>query len=329
MNSSSLSRLPAQCFYKGCRSKEEEAGKGGVSPTSGVIVRKGYYFRFSDSRKIARFQCLLCKRTFSQASFSSCFGQKKRRLNEPLRKLLAANATHRGAARILRVSRHTIAKKALFLGIQAKKWNDNFLRDRTSKFPISKIQFDEMESLEKSKCLPVSIPLVVETKTNLILGFRVCSMPAKGHLAEISRRKYGYRPDERARAAHDLFTEIKPYLSPSLEIKSDENPKYPSWIRPHFPDARHLKYKGRRGCVVGQGELKRGGFDPLFSINHTAAMLRAHISRLFRRTWNTTKKKERLATHIEIYVQAHNQNILETSNKPRTARNAILPTSLS
>jgi len=310
MNSSSLSRLPSHCFYNGCESKKVAASKEGVSPKSGVIVRKGYYFRFSDSRRISRFQCLLCKRTFSQASFSSCFGQKKRRVNEPLRKLLAANATHRGAARILGISRHTIAKKALFLGIQAKRWNDNFLRRRTSKVPISEIQFDEMESIERSKCLPVSIPLVVETKTNLILGFRVCSMPAKGHLAEISRRKYGYRSDERAQAAHDLFTEIKPYLSSSLEIRSDENPKYPSWIRPHFAKAKHRKYKGRRGCVVGQGELKRGGYDPLFSLNHTAAMLRAHVSRLFRRTWNTTKKKDRLATHIAIYVQAHNQNIL-------------------
>lgn len=167
-----------------------------------------------------------------------------------------------------------------------------------------------MESFEKSKCLPVSIPLVVEKNTSLILGFRVCSMPAKGHLAEISRRKYGYRPDERPQAACELLSEIKPYLSSTLEISSDENPKYPSWIRPHFPDAKHRKFKGRRGCVVGQGELKRGGFDPLFSLNHTAAMLRAHVCRLFRRTWNTTKKKERLAVHIAIYVQAHNQRIL-------------------
>jgi len=45
--------------------------------------------------------------------------------------------------------------------------------------------------------------------------------------------------------------------------------------------------KGRRECVVGQGELKGGGFDPLFSLNHTCAMIRAHVSRLFRRTWNT------------------------------------------
>ena len=30
--------------------------------------------------------------------------------------------------------------------------------------------------------------------------------------------------------------------------------------------------KGRRGCVIGQGELKRGGYDPLFALNLNYAL---------------------------------------------------------
>jgi hypothetical protein len=273
----SLSRLPSQCFYKDCQPQKETKSDKLSSPKSGSIVRKGSYFRSSDSRQIARFQCLACRRTFSQASYSDCYRQKKRKLNEPIRKLLAAQGTIRGIAQHLGISRHTVKEKLIFLEKGAKGWQENFLKEYSAQSPIREIQFDEMEAFERSKCLPVSIPLIVENKTNLVLGFRVCSMPAKGHLAEIS---------------------------------SDENPKYPSWIRPHFPYANHRKFKGRRGCVVGQGELKRGGFDPLFSLNHTAAMFRARISRLFRRTWNTTKQKERLAAHIAIYVQEHNERIL-------------------
>lgn len=225
--------------------------------------------------------------------------------------------THRDIARYLRISRNTVDSKARFLTIRARQWQENFLKEYSSKRLINDVQFDEMESSEKSKCLPVSIPLIVENKTRLILGARVCSMPAKGHLAEISRKKYGLRADERPQAASSLFQELKPYLSPELEIRSDENPKYPSWIRAHFPNAKHSKEKGRGACVVGQGELKSGGFDPLFSLNHTAAMMRAHISRLFRRTWNTTKKKERLDDHIAIYIQDHNQNILSKLAKTK------------
>lgn len=69
---------------------------------------------------------------------------------------------------------------------------------------------------------------------------------------------------------------------------------------------QHKRVKGRRGCVVGQGELKRGGRDPLFALNHTAAMLRANVNRLFRRTWCTTKRMDRLKAHLMIYIDFHN-----------------------
>jgi len=59
--------------------------------------------------------------------------------------------------------------------------------------------------------------------------------------------------------------------------------------------------------VVGQGELKRGGYDPLFSLNHTAAMIRANINRLFRRTWCTSKRIDRLEGHLLLYTDYHNR----------------------
>jgi len=63
---------------------------------------------------------------------------------------------------------------------------------------------------------------------------------------------------------------------------------------------------GKKGCIAGQGELKKATFDPIFSINHTFAMMRANISRLIRKTWNTTKKVEGLIDHLNIYVWMHN-----------------------
>jgi len=91
---------------------------------------------------------------------------------------------------------------------------------------------------------------------------------------------------------------------------SDQCPRYPGLVKKLFPQATHETSKGRRGCVVGQGELKAGGWDPLFALNHTAAMFRAHVSRLFRRTWNTTKKPAHLAAHMTLYVAHHNYHVL-------------------
>ena len=136
-------------------------------------------------------------------------------------------------------------------------------------------------------------------------------MPAKGLLAKRARKKYGPRKDGRKRARRKLFSCLQQNILPAALIESDENPHYPPDVKEFFPTAHHQTYKGRRGCVVGQGELKEGGFDPLFSLNHTAAMLRANMNRLFRRTWCTTKKLTELDNHIAIYAMAHIKKILK------------------
>ena len=157
--------------------------------------------------------------------------------------------------------------------------------------------------------------MAVEQHTRLILGFRVSQMPAKGLLAKKSSKKYGPREDLRAQGREELFLALKPHIAPYCEISSDESPHYPHDVKKHFPKAIHSRFKGQRGCVVGQGELKAGGFDPLFSLNHTYAMLRANINRLCRRTWCTTKCPERLKDHLELYVQYHNQFLLKNPTR--------------
>ena len=92
-------------------------------------------------------------------------------------------------------------------------------------------------------------------------------------------------------------------------LTSDENPHYGRFIRRHLPGVTHLTHPGRRGCVAGQGELKKIGRDPLFSLNHTCAMLRANLNRLFRRTWCTTQHRDRLSDHLAIYVNFHNRTL--------------------
>lgn len=175
----------------------------------------------------------------------------------------------------------------------------------------SHIEFDDLETFEHTKCKPLSVTMAVEHETRRILGFEVSKMPAKGKLAALARKKYGSRSDERAQARHRLFKDLQKLVTDQVLIKSDSNPHYLGDVKKYFPNGEHKTYLSRRGCVVGQGELKSGGYDPLFTLNHTFAMLRANISRLFRRTWNTTKDKNRLEDHIAIYCLFHNQYLIK------------------
>jgi len=103
------------------------------------------------------------------------------------------------------------------------------------------------------------------------------------------------------------MTELVSCISSKAEFASDMHHDYPPLIRKHFPNATHSTSKGSKSAVVGQGELKKIGYDPLFCINHQFAMLRAHISRLVRRTWNTTKKLARLEDHLILFVDYYNE----------------------
>ena len=268
----------------------------------------GYFYRTSDSKRIQRWKCLNCKKTFSSATSNACFGQKKRRLNPIVKKLVLAKASQRRIAKLLKINRKTVARKIEFLALQSKKSRFKFLHSLRSQ-KVQDLQFDDMVSFEHTKCKPLAISLLVEEGSRKVLDFEVSEMSAGGKLAAISRARYGVRRDGRKEAWLRLFKRSRQFVCSTAHFKSDEHPLYPKVLSKHFPKAIHERFKGRRGCVVGQGELKAGGFDPLFSLNHTCAMIRDSVGRLVRRTWCTTKKLENLRDHIEIYVDYHNSQL--------------------
>jgi hypothetical protein len=214
--------------------------------------------------------------------------------------------SQRRIAPAVKVNRKTVVRKFLFLAPLATEALAYF----NSKFPkATEVQFDEMESFVHTKCKPLSIPMAVENKTRRILGFDVASMSAKGPLSRISLKRYGPRQDDRKTARVGLLEMLKESVSAHALFRSDKHPSYPEEILRVFPHAQHETVKGKRGAVTGQGELKKTKWDPLFSFNHTAAMLRENVNRLKRRTWCTTKKPDRLKMHITIYALYHNLSL--------------------
>lgn len=229
-------------------------------------------------------------------------------MNEPLRRLLCSAVSQRRAAQILGLSRTTVVRKFLFLGLHSERLLnvENYLSHKAQT-----LEFDDLETFEHTKCKPLSVTLAVESKTRRILDFQVSRMPAKGRLARLSVKKYGPRKDERTQGRKELFKRLSWFIEKGARIKSDQNPHYVEDVKRYFPDSHHEAFKGQRGSSTGQGELKKIRFDPLFSLNHTCAMLRADINRLVRRTWSTTKKPERLSLHLALYALYHNENLVK------------------
>lgn len=269
------------------------------------FVRFGFFYRTGDSKWIQRFRCQTCKATCSRATFNRWFRHKKRLKNEGLRRHFASAGTIRRAARTFSLNRKTVERKLEILGFEA----ECNLKIKNLSYPKCQvIEFDDLETFEHTKCKPLSVTLAVQSRTRRILGIEVSSMPAKGLLVNRAR-KYGPRKDERADGRTRLFKTLKDLVAEDPVIKSDMNPHYPRDVKRHFPKAKHQVFEGKRGSLGGQGELKKVKFDPLFSLNHTCAMLRANISRLVRKTWCTTKRIDRLHSHLMIYAAYHNEHL--------------------
>ena len=276
--------------------------------TSLSVIKKGYFQRKNtSSEKRQRFLCKSCKSTFSQTSGSLDEGQKRPDLHHPIFMLLISGVSQRRAAKLCSTTQITVARKL----VRMAKFSQAAHAARLAgmRKSVKTAVFDEMEAFEHSKCKPVAIAVAVEEGSRIILSATAASMPAKGRLAAISWLRYGKRVDHRKHALGKALATISHVASADLLVKSDQCPRYPKLVRQHLPSAKHKTFKGRRGCVVGQGELKGGGWDPLFSLNHTCAMVRDNVKCLSRRTWCTTKRVDRLQCRLDLYVGAHNAMI--------------------
>lgn len=276
---------------------------------SAFQVKDGFFFRRDDSRKIQRFKCKICNSKYSAATFTLEKNQKKRRINRLVRGMLSVGVSQRNCAYNLKVARKTIERKLVYLSKKAELNQKKFL-EKLRENPINNVQFDDLISSIHTKLKPISVSVVVDPQSFLILGASVAEIPAFGKLAEISRKKYGKRKNMHTETLDNLLGSLKSVIAENATFKTDEHKRYGELIKKHFPTSKHLAYQGQRAVVVGMGELKSKKFDPIFAINHTLACFRYGMNRFIRKTWCTSKKLENVQHHINIYIDYHNERKL-------------------
>lgn len=278
------------------------------------FIRDGRFRRKEDSKSIQRYRCKSCGTRFSSATFTQTYRQKKRRINHQLLKYLVSNVSMRRSAILLKVHRKTVERRLPFLAKKCRRLNQVHLNSFRGR--IHNIQIDDLITKENSKLKPLTVSIAVDEDRRMILALEVSKIPAFGHLSRLAVKKYGYRKDEHSEGLTRLFQTISPIVSSEVRIKSDEHQRYPSFISAYLPRAKHLTYKSERGCIAGQGELKKVKFDPLFIVNHTCATLRANVNRLIRKTWCTTKDQRRLKDHLDLFIYFYNQRLLRRALTP-------------
>ena len=119
---------PRFCPYSGC-----EAHFG--PPEKPWFIRRGTYTAARDGRT-QRYRCLLCGRSFSDATFSLDF-HAHRRINYPLLFLLCVCCTGvRQVGRVMHLQRNLIGNRVMRLARQALAVQATFLRTRKLDEPV-------------------------------------------------------------------------------------------------------------------------------------------------------------------------------------------------
>jgi len=279
--------------------------------------KDGHFFRADDSRFIQRFKCKICNKKYSASTHKLDYRQKKRRFNQRIREDYASGKSINRMVLHLKLHPKTIQRKIEFLAKKARL-SQIKLHHQIEQAPVIDIQLDDLITSVHTKLKPVALSVVVNPNNRYILGAIVSEIPAFGKMAEISRRKYGRRKNQHPKNLDLLLQKLKPVIDPRAHFKTDEHKRYPELIQKHFPHSRHERFKGERASVAGFGELKSKRFDPLFDINQVLAMFRANINRLFRRSWNTTKKESSLQDHVDIFIDYFNEVLRNQSRKIRS-----------
>ena len=263
----------------------------------------GHYLRKDDAQRIQRYRCLACFKCHSSATHTPTYRQKRRRLNRLIEMDIASSTSQRRIAIKHKCDRKTVARKIVFLAAQARLKSAAWL----SQQPLfSHVQWDELISFEHTRLKPLSVAVMSSVQHRCIIGFGVAQIPASGVIAERSREKYGRRTNRSGPMRKRVLTDVAQQLTEKVLIESDEHPRYANEIKKVLPDAVHVQHRSVRGSLTGQGELKRTGYDPLFGINHTLAMMRDNIKRFARKTWCTTKRVDALTDVLAIYMHYHN-----------------------
>lgn len=287
------------------------------------VRKKGFYSKRSTrAENVQRYFCRPCRRSFSSQTGRLTYKDKKPHHNQAIYRLVCSGLSQARIAASLHVSRITVARKICKIAIFARRDHRLWQAQRQA---AREVQFDEMQTFEHSKCKPISIGLAICKDDRSIVAAHAATMPATGLLAARSRKKYGRRPDLRPFAMRRLMEDIRTTHHEVQDcIRSDKKSSYGPLVARYLPTVRHEVSKGRRGCVVGQGELKAGGYDPLFNLNHNAAMIRDNLKTMSRRTWCTVKRLCRFMDLLDLYVHFHNRFVVMKIRSPVVCGDPIM-----
>jgi hypothetical protein len=240
----------------------------------------GSYVRKSDNRRIQRYRCMSCNRTFSTQTFSTTYWQKRPGLDAKIFTMTANGMCNRQIARELEVDPVTINRKIERLGRHCLL----FLHQMMNQGPTAKeIVFDGFETFELNQFYPFHHNVAVEKGTDFILFFNDSELRRKGRMTPAQKirrhqleQKHG-RPDPRAieKGITELLSVVISGQGPT-KVYTDDHAQYRKPIRYYGDAIVHSVTPGKQHRDKDNALWEINLFDRFFrhsNANHTRETL--------------------------------------------------------
>jgi transposase-like protein len=281
---------PPHCPNPGCIFHRDPAGWR--------FRRFGFFVRRARPRRIQRYRCSHCHRTFSSQTFSTTYWLRRPELLAAVYEGLVACSGFRQIARAHAASPSTIQTHSTRLGRHALL----FLAERRPDGPPHEpLVIDGFESFEHSQYYPFHANLAVGARSHFLYAFTDAELRRKGRMTahQKSRRaaleaRYG-RPDPKA-----LEREVTALLhlvgapGAALDVHSDEHPAYPRALRQLEGIAVHHH--------VTSSRAPRTTRNPLFPVNRMDLLIRHSGANHKRETIAFSKRRQSAIERLAVFA---------------------------
>jgi transposase-like protein len=226
---------PAFCPRRDCRQHRLEQRRHFAYEPAG-----GYYRR--DRRRVPRYRCLACRRTFSKQTFSVTYFLKRPELLAPICAALQAGSAHRQIARSLGCAPSTVTRLSARLGRHALLLNATALLEIGA--CDESLVLDHFESFVRTQDYPVGVATVVGERSWFVYALDPAPHARTGSRSPAQEVKRRARPPQTTRGGYtgsmsrvlDVLLHFFPETHP-LRLITDGHDAYARALaRPRFCD---------------------------------------------------------------------------------------------
>ncbi len=302
-------QIPADWLPPFCPNPECPCHKAFSSRSD--VKRHGYFTTQANPKRIPRFLCKRCHRSFSRQTFSTTYWQKRPHLDSQIFMQLVGCMGNRQIARANGVCHETVARHVARIGRHCLLRSAELLKGRA---PFTHVVVDGFESFEFSQFFPLHHHVAVDKVSGYFIYFTDSELRRKGRMTPGQRRQREIleeelgRPDPKA-VQNDMAEVLQVSLegAVSATVDSDLHTAYPGSLKRVQAVVQHRRTDSR---------LHRGIHNPLFEVNRLDLLIRHGSSNHKRETIAFSKRRQASAERLAIYQLWLNTMKWRSENRP-------------